>query len=137
MPAMAVLLPVASVYLLTQTEMSLGMRIDAVFMIAVGVFFAWISVMFFRTWYSILTKYTVDISGITIEFFSHQTRVTWGELMAAQYRKSLGQLELKFKTSSRLVVLTNVDLNWERNTVLSACRYVEESTSVELRKTVL
>jgi hypothetical protein len=117
--------------------MSLGMRLDTVFMIAVGVFFAWISVMFFRAWYSILTKYTVDDSGITIEFLSHETRVPWRELMAARYRKSLGQLELKFKTLSRLVVLTNVDMNWERHTVLAACRCVEERTSVELRRTIL
>jgi hypothetical protein len=137
LPIMAVLLPSVSIFLLVRTHLSLEMRLDAIFVLVLGIAFAWVTVMLFRTWYSVLTNYTVDEVGITIRFCSQVSHVPWSELKTAHYRRLAGQLELEFAPLNRLVVLTNVDLNWGRRTVLAARQYVEEKTAARLKKTIL
>ena len=137
LPMLAVLLPSASIFVLIRTHLSLELWLHAAVAFGLGIVFAWVAAMFFRTWYSVITDYTVDEVGINIKFLSDARYVTWSELRAAHYRRLVGQLELRFEPLTRLVVLTNVDLDWERRTVLAARRFVEDKTAIEVKQSIL
>jgi len=113
------------------------MKFDAAFVGTLGVSFGWITALTLRTWYSVLTTYVVDTTGIQVRFFSSSTFLDWERLEAARYRKLVGQLDLRFRDFPRLVVLTNVDRNWDRRTVLGAVSLVEQQTQVRVKRSAI
>ncbi len=134
---LSLVLSAASIWLLVSPDVSIGMKFDAAFVGTLGVSFGWITALTLRTWYSVLTTYVVDTTGIQVRFFSSSTFLDWERLEAARYRKLVGQLDLRFRDFPRLVVLTNVDRNWDRRTVLGAVSLVEQQTQVRVKRSAI
>jgi hypothetical protein len=138
-PLLAIMGPgmiILSVYVIADASAPVGLRIQTILMIPLGVLFSVIPVMAARTWYSVLSEYSVSQAGIKITFFSAVVFLYWRDLEGGRYRKAFGQLELRFRSYPRLVVLSNVDMNWERGTVLAALQLAETAAHTPLKRTV-
>ena len=81
-----------------------------------------------RSWYALLSEVTLNGSGVTIGFRASSQFVAWGSLVRARYRKALGQMDLEFKGQARRVILSNVDLDPQREKILKALAFVESVT---------
>ena len=102
---------------------------------AIAVLFLYLGIIVGRSWYAVFTTYFVDERGVDVRFRSDTEHHLWGSLERGQYRKAFGQLELLFRGATRPVVLTNVDMNWGRASVLMALSLAEEKSGVSIERT--
>ena len=134
---MGLAFPSIGLYLLRRgAHLSSGVKLDAALFSIMGLCLLWLFYMILRTWYAFLTVYEVSEEGITASFFSSEDFLPWNQLSAARYRQLLGQLELRFNSFHRLVVLNNVDMNRRRTTLLAGLRMIEQVSGVTVRRTI-
>jgi hypothetical protein len=137
-PLLAILSPglvVAAAYVIADASAPMDLRVQTILLIPIGIFFGVVVVTAARTWYSLLSEYSVSQAGIQVTYFSTILFLHWRDLQEARYRKIFGQLELRFRSYPRLVVLTNVDMDWERKTVLAALQLAETAAPIPITRT--
>lgn len=120
--------------LLLSRPLSVGMKLDALFVGGLGIAFGWVLVVAVQCWHSYLTVYEVNRDGIKARLGSVVTFNSWDHLKSARYRRSLGQIDIEFTGESRRVVLNNVDMNMQRRRVLSAFALIEEIAPTRVRR---
>ena len=90
-----------------------------------------------RYWYAMFTDYVVLKDGVDVTNSSKRSFFPWSDLRSAIYRRAFGQLELEFEGAKRKVILTNVDRNWERRSLMAVRRTIEEKSAVPIRSALL
>lgn len=127
----------ASYFVLHDKDSSVGLLLDAILGGLLGVLAAWIFFEALRGWRSIFTPYLLDQAGVRVGSNVTDRVLSWGDLRFVRYRRLLGQLELRFETYPRLVILYNVDMDRNRMSLKTAMSMIEEQHSTPIRHSFL
>jgi hypothetical protein len=130
MPVIALLSVVllgAALFVSMRSDGVFAVQLQAAFVGLLGVAFGWITVLSARNWYALLSEFALTNEGVSIRQGTSSRFVTWGSLVSAKYRRAFGQIDLEFKDYARRVILSNVDLDPQREKVLKALALVESA----------
>jgi hypothetical protein len=127
----------AALFAFMRLDGGLAVKLQAVFLGLLGVVFGWIAGLSARNWYALLSEFTVTDEGVTIRYGASSQFLAWGSLLSARYRRAIVQIDLEFNGQARRVILSNVDLNPQRETVLKALALVERVTGHPVPRSIL
>lgn len=125
---LSIILLGAALFVFIRSDGGFAVKLQAVFVGLLGVAFGWIAWLSARNWYVLLSEFTLNDEGVTIRYRRSSQFVPWGSLVSAKYRRAMGQIDLDFKSRARRVILSNVDLDPQREKVLKALTLVEGVT---------
>jgi hypothetical protein len=117
----------------------ISMKLDGMFVGLLGCYFGWLTILSWRYWYFLVTRYSVDDRGIAARLFSSHSVYTWDTLESARYRRAMGFLEVKFRNSARPAVLTPMGTLAElqaRSAIFNVISIIERQTSVTVRRSL-
>jgi len=126
-----------ALFVLSRSDGSGGMKLQAVLVGLLGVAFGWLAGLSARNWYVLLSEFALTDEGVTIRYGTSSQFVSWGSLVSAKYRRAVGQIDLEFKGHARRVILSNVDLDPQREKVLKALAFVEGVAGHPVPKSIL
>lgn len=122
---LSIILLGTALFVFIRSDGSFAVKLQAVFVGLLGVAFGWICGLSARNWYVLLSEFALTHEGVTIRYRTSSQFIAWGSLVSAKYRRAIGQIDLEFKGHARRVILSNVDLDPQREKVLKALTLVE------------
>jgi hypothetical protein len=139
-PVVSVVFIGVAIELLFVLHQTIAIKLDGVLVLIFGLYVGWLSLLSFRYWYFLVTKYSVDERGVKVEFLSSKNTLFWDTLETARYRRAMGFLEIKFRNAKHAVVLTPVGTLAERRervAMLDVIAIIERVTGVVVSRSIL
>jgi hypothetical protein len=134
---LSIILLGAAIFVFIRSDVGFAVMLQAAFVGLLGVAFGWIAGLSARNWYVLLSEFALTDQGITIRYRTSLQFVAWGSLVSAKYRRAFGQIDLEFQGLTRRVILSNVDLDPQREKVSRALALVEAVSGHPVPKSIL
>ena len=133
---LSIILLGAALFVFMRSDGGLAVKLQAVFVGLLGIGFGWNAGLSARNWRGLLSEFVLTDEGVTIRYRTSSQFVRWGSLVSAKYRRAMGQIDLEFQGHARRVILSNGDLDPQREKVLKALSLVEDAAGRPVARSI-